>query len=88
MYRGDIFLMIKKSSKFGSLLTSVGQYVCSPELIYVNLLVSILFERVLPLGGTILLSQRLCLTFILPPAMNLKPRLLKKCQILLFVYCV
>ncbi|XP_033176767.1 lachesin-like, partial [Bombus impatiens] len=52
-YLGEIFLVIKKSSKSAILLVPVGQYVGSYEL---RLLVFMLFKRFLPLTMTGMLS--------------------------------
>ena len=60
-YLGEIFLIMKKSSKSGILLVSVGQYVGSYVVRSLRLLVVMLFRRFLPLAVTSLLTHWVCL---------------------------
>ena len=75
---GEIFLVMKKSSKSGILLVSVGQYVGSYVVRQLRLLVVMLFKRFLPLAVTRLLLHWVCLTLQSPSAMNLLPRASRK----------
>ena len=60
-YLGEIFSVMKKSSKSGILLVSVGHYVGSYVVRLLRLLVFMLFKRFLPLAVTSLLPHWVCL---------------------------
>ena len=56
-YLGEIFLVMKKSSKSGILLVSVGQYMGSYVVRELRLLMIMLLKRFLPLTMTSLLPH-------------------------------
>ena len=60
-YLGEIFLVMKKSSKSGILLVSGRQYVSSYVVRKLRLLVLMLFRRFLPLAVASLLPHWICL---------------------------
>lgn len=72
-------LQAKKSITSGSLFLSEGQCVGSEVDIVVRLLLSIDSFSCLPLVVISLEPQWECLEFQSPPAINLGPRVLKKC---------